>query len=548
MTSLESMWESIKTLSAAVISLIMGLLMATGGIMTARESAWNTLFTPFGLFMATCSIVALWQRLGTPRAIVTVQGDGYTSMPIWRTYLYGALATGFMLTVFATWGLVTALIVDSVWWPWSLAVALTLLLTGRIIQCLHDRPALTMTAAGIHYRGPGIDRYLAWDDIATTGVRQAEFGRALAITATPGATSYLHSKRRRVAQYENKAPSGVIEISAMGRKDDPLVRVFLPLLRQYVDSPGLRTEIGTARFVDRLHLFENDTARQLASDGATRPGASEVHPVAFAASESRWARAKRQWKIQVIYRLLAVAACALFIVALVEADSDNPFAVVMFMGSIWLWLGAAELVNSTFIHRAPYMKSQLKDGAYIITLGRFLYAHMAFSCALGLTIAAVGWRIAHLGGAPDWPWQAATVALIAIAVELGRVVRRRPTLTFTADGAHYRGPRIEAFLGWRDVRDITVRSDPYSASIVLEGYPNPSSWRWEHTSWTSSSRPTPTDKRISVRFPGSTESLINARIAFYANMYHRSVDRRAAVARRVDTYPPTGPGAEPTGS
>lgn len=236
----------------ATTVIVFGSALIVGGIASIFVGwSWNTMAIPVGVFLCTGGLIMYSWHLASPKPLVVQQQPGRTSIAIWRTYLYGALASNTTMSLIPIWGLVTAIVLSSVWWPWLLAVAVTVPMVSRVLQSIRDQPAIVLSPEGISYHGPGIDRYLAWNDMLALEVDEGRFGRIIRVIGKPISPSYRHSKRYRVPPFESGVPERTMEISAHGPREEDLITVALPILRDYLAHPTARTEIGTRSAVDR---------------------------------------------------------------------------------------------------------------------------------------------------------------------------------------------------------------------------------------------------------------------------------------------------------
>ncbi|WP_169801703.1 PH domain-containing protein [Millisia brevis] len=259
--------------TATVVAFGSALIVAGFASIPAGWS-WNTVSIPVGVFFCTGGLVMYSWHLAKPQPVLVEMRPGQAIIPIWRTYLHGALTITAAMLLVAVWGLGTALLLESIWWPWLLAVAIALPGAVRVFRSIRDSPTLVLSPHGIRYRGPGINRYLDWSDIRSLEVDEGRFGRIIRVVGSPLAPSYQHAKRYRVPPYESTIPDRTMEVSAHGPREDDLIRVILPVLRECLRNPRVRTEIGTPAFQSRL-----DSAARLAevdsADTNTNPHESQ---------------------------------------------------------------------------------------------------------------------------------------------------------------------------------------------------------------------------------------------------------------------------------
>ncbi|WP_218000279.1 hypothetical protein [Millisia brevis] len=239
-------------------SLLGCILIASAYFDGGRQGAWFLLVAPTGLIFLAVSWFSYRRFLGAPDPLHVQALDGGVEVPIWRRQLVDLLAAILAVVIAVVWGLVTALVVGATWWPWALVLGLVAVLTAQFIRSIRRLPALTLRTDGVTYRGPTVDSFLGWDDIARIIVLEGPRGKVLVINGYPGSPSWRAKRRFWLTPIEEKGPNFGMGVEIQGPRDDRIVTVIVPLLMAYHQNPRIRSQIGTADF---FALLDTQTRR-----------------------------------------------------------------------------------------------------------------------------------------------------------------------------------------------------------------------------------------------------------------------------------------------
>lgn len=235
---------------------------------------------------------------------------------------------------------------------------------------------------------------------------------------------------------------------------------------------------------------------------------------------------------------IMVAAFTVFGFSLTLRAEGSPWWGTVGLAALWLWLGCAEPLGSWRVSAPKAPRTMPIHGRVEIPVWRRTLVHLTLSWVMLSAVVAWGGRTAYSTGSAMWPWAVAALAVILIGLQVGRSLLRRPALILTPEGVRYRGPTVDAYLAWEDIKAVTGERDgKYRRKLVFAGWPASPSWQWRRRSWIPAPRHPESDPKISVGSQGPMDFRFVADVLPIARMYHRYPEARDELARGRLTPP-----------